>query len=817
MLKNYFKTAWRNIARNKVYAIINILGLALGIASCLIIFLIADFHLSFDKFHPNKDRIYRVAANGQDIDGKTFKTGFVPNPTADMIRNTITGFETVACFFVYNVAVKVPNGNNPSKSFPGAKSETDDHIIVAEPQYFDIFNYDWLAGNGASLNEPFKVVLSKSEAQKYFGNIPLENVIGKQLIYDDSLELTVAGIVNDWKGNSDFHFKDFISWATIKESFLKNTINTAKWSNWDSRNQVFVKLANGVKPAQLSTQLHQFSIANLKPSDAKPEAFLQPLADIHFNSSIGDDYSNKASLPVLYGLMAIAIFILLIAAINFINLSTAQSVERSKEIGIRKVLGSSKGKIIFQILSETFFLTVLAVILAVAMLNPLLNLIEGFIPQGLVFSIFDTRTAVFLILITIVTSLLAGFYPSKVLASFLPILCLKGVSSSNSNKAYLRKSLIVFQFTVSLLFIIGALIVGNQIHFMLNKSLGFNKEAIVNIKTNMKDPGGKRGFLVQQIKMLPDISEVSVSGKPPAANGQNSTIIEVAGNEKTRIEAQFIAADENFLPLFAIKTLAGNNYRHSDTINQLLINETACKSLGFKTPDDAIGKMIFMGISDQPDSKQVFPVSGVIADFHSTSLHDAIKPLFVVPSSSLSNILNIKFSANENSGQVKQTLVEIEHLWKKVYPNEDFSYSFLDDTIASFYEQEQKTARIINVAMIVAIFISCMGLFGLIAFTTQQRRKEIGIRKTLGATVMNITVMLCKDFLGLVGLGIIIASPIAWFFLQKWLQNYPYRITISIWTFAIAGLAAVLIALLTISFQSIKAASANPVKSLRTE
>lgn len=816
MLKSYFKTAWRNIARNKVYSIINILGLALGVSACLIIFLIANFQLSFDTFHPDKARIFRLAANGQDMDGKTFKTGFVPNPTADMLRNTVTGFETVAGFFVYNVAVKVPNGNE-SKAFPIAKSETDDNIIVAEPLYFDIFRYDWLAGNSVSLNEPFKVVLSKSEAQKYFGNIPLENVIGRQIFYDDSLELTVAGIVNDWKGNSDFHFKDFISWATIKESFLKDKINVSKWSNWDGDNQVFVKLANNEKPEQLSTQLHQFSKSYLKPSDAKPELFLQPLADIHFNNSIGDDYSKKASLPVLYGLMAMAVFILLIAAINFINLSTAQSVERSKEIGIRKVLGSNKGKIVFQFLSETFLLTVLAVILAVAMVNPLLQFFHAFIPQGLTFSITDFKTLLFLVIITIATSLFAGFYPSKILSSYLPVLSLKGVSTSNTTKGYLRKSLIVFQFTVSLIFIIGTLIIGNQIHFMLNRDLGFNKEAIVNIKTNKQEPFSKRDLLVQRIKNLSDIFEVSVSGKPPAASGQNSTIIEVNGIDKTRIEAQLIAADENFLPLYKITTIAGSNYRHSDTINQLLINETACKNLGFKTPEDAIGKMIFIGISDMPNSSQVFPVTGVVADFNATSLHDAIKPLFIVPSSSMSNMLNIKFSANENTGQVKQTLSAIEKIWKEVYPNEDFSYSFFDEAIASFYEQEQKTAQIINMAMIVAIFISCMGLFGLIAFTTQQRRKEIGIRKTLGATVLNITVMLCKDFVSLVSLAIIIASPIAWLLLSKWLQNYPYRIAISPWTFVVAGLSAVFIALITISFQSIKAAIANPVKSLRTE
>ena len=341
-----------------------------------------------------------------------------------------------------------------------------------------------------------------------------------------------------------------------RKVFLKNKINVSKWSNWDSDNQVFIKLAKDVKPEQITAQLHQFSKDYLKPDIAKPEAFLQPLSDIHFNNSIGDDYSRKASLPVLYSLIAIAVFILLIAVINFVNLSTAQSIERSKEIGIRKVLGSSRGKIVSQFLGETFILTLVAVILAVAMVNPLLNLFQSFIPTGLTFKITDTQTILFLAAITIITSLLAGFYPAKILSSYLPALSLKGVSSSPAGqKAYLRKSLIVFQFTVSLLFIIGTLIVGQQIHYMLNKDLGFNKGAILNIPTGRDENISKLDFFAKKIEALPGVSTVSVSGKPPAANGQNSTIIKRNDKEKSSVDAQFITADENFLPLYQIKLI----------------------------------------------------------------------------------------------------------------------------------------------------------------------------------------------------------------------------------------------------------------------
>ena len=418
-----------------------------------------------------------------------------------------------------------------------------------------------------------------------------------------------------------------------------------------------------------------------------------------------------------------------------------------------------------------------------------------------------------------ITSLLAGFYPAKVLSSYLPVLSLKGQGASQINqKGYLRKSLIVFQFTVSLLFIIGTLIVGSQIHFLLNKDMGFKKDAIVNIQTDRKDSISKRDVLVQQIKELPGVAMISISAKTPSANRQNGTTIEYDGKQKIDVESQNLMTDENFLPLYEIKLLAGNNFTHSDTINQLIINETASKSLGFKNPQEAIGKSLFIGVSDRPNSDQVFPIAGVVADFHSQSLHDPIMPVFLAPSSSSSRVINIKMSTNGKSAEsFKNTIASIENIWKKVYPDKTFEYSFFDETIAKFYDKEQKTSQIINAAMTTAIFISCMGLFGLITFTTEQRTKEIGVRKILGASVRGITMMLCKDFVMLVLISIIIASPIAWYFMQQWLIGFPYRVAISWWIFIIAGFAAIAIALLTVSYQAIKAATANPVKSLRTE
>lgn len=816
MFKNHFLIAWRNIVRHKTTSVINILGLTLGVSTCLIIFLLARFEFRQDAFHPDRDRIYRVSARGKDLNGNSFFTGCVPNPTGEMLRRQVAGLETVAGFFVYDARVTIENAGKPARIFEAVRSEVDNNIIVAEPQYFELFKYKWLAGNPAgSLSEPFKVVLSEKEARRYFDDLPLDKIVGKQVIYNDSLRLTVSGVVEDWKQNSDLDFKDFISWATIDKSFLNSSINLTKWSNWDIDNQVFVKLPKGVAPARLGAQLSTFSKTYLKPTNAKPELVLQPLKDIHFDPAFGDEYTRKASLPVLYGLMAIAAFILLIAAINFVNLSTAQSAERAKEIGIRKVLGSSRRNLVLRFMSETFVLTVSAILLAALLVNPLLQLFRDFLPPGLTFSIAEPGVLLFLLLLAVATSFLAGFYPARIVSSYLPALVLKGQSkTSHPSHAWLRKSLVVFQFTVSLLFIIGTLVIGRQIHFMLNKDLGYTKDAIVHIKTQSKEPVSKRDVFVQEIRHLPGVSMVSISQAPVAAEMQNGTIMVYKGKQRMEIETANIMADEHFLPLYGIKLLAGNNYPHSDTINQLLINETAVRSLGFKNPAEAIGQSVFIGVSDRPHSEQVFPITGVVADFHLQSLHAPISPLFLAPSSSLSRVVNIKLN---NIGQARGTLAAVGKIWARIYPGKPFEYHWFDETIAAFYEREQKTAKIINAAMAVAIFISCMGLFGLITFSTEQRRKEIGVRKVLGASVQRITVLLCKDLVYLVLSAILIASPIAWYFMHQWLQDFPYRTSISWVIFVMAGLSAIAIALITVSIQAIRAAMANPVMSLRSE
>src|SRR5579862_4234283 len=823
MLRNYFKIAWRNIYRRKLVSVINIVGLSFGISACLVIFLITKFELSYDKFHPGLDRIYRITGTIH-MDGTTLakfsgkresSCGCAPVPAADALRQEVTGFESVAGFYIYDADVKAPQFQGP-KFFFRPKPGTAHPIVFAQPEYFNILKYQWLAGDSQNaLKEPYNVVLTASEASRYFGQIQPQDVIGKTLIYDDSIQFSVSGIVQDWAGKSDFDFKDFLSWSTITSSnYLKERVSYTEWGGWPSESEVFVKLAPNTNLGTLNTQLVGFAKKHAKPTMFKPSLGLQRLSDVHFNPVISDATIRKASLPVLFGLMAIAAFILVIAAINFINLATAQSLQRAKEIGIRKVLGSSRRKLVIQFLSETSLLATGAVILSILMINPLLSLLYSIIPQGVTFKPTETGTIIFLTILTILTSLLAGFYPSKVLSSFLPALSLKGQVSSSAKKGYLRRSLLVFQFTVSLLFIIGTIVVANQIHFMLNADLGFNKDAIINIKTDETEPLSNRDHFVQNLKALPGVAMVSISQNTPSSDRQSGTFINKKGQDVQG--AQHIMADENFLPLYGIRLVAGHNYRHSDTINQLLINESAVRILGFKKPEDALGQMIFIGTSDRPNSSQTFPVTGIIADFHSTSLRDPVKPLFIAPALSLSHEISVKFPPGSSAESISSTIASIARKWKLAYPERPFEYEFFDESIGRLYDNEQKISSIINLAMCAAILISCMGLFGLVTFTTEQRTKEIGLRKVLGASVQDIVFMLCRDFVRLVALSTIIASPIAWYFANNWLQGFPYRVSISWWVFILAGLAAVSIALFTVSFQTIKAATVNPVKSLRS-
>ena len=821
MLRNYFKIAWRNISRRKAYTIINVLGLAFGICACITIYLVTSYDLSFDKFHPEGERIYRIVGEMQNPSGEKSFMNCINDDVAGF-QHEIPGFEKKAAFHGYGAAVSIPDGNKPPKKFDNRIP--DSYVaatIITWPSYFDIFKYQWLAGNPASLNEPFKVVLSESQAIKYFGNIPVNSMLGKTVIYDDSLRVSVSGIVKDWSAKTDFGYTSFISISTATHSFLKNWIPTDDWKSLRPHGSMaFVKLEKGISAATINKRFETFIKAHVKLDNPGSQLTmrLQSLSDIHFTAEFhrGDDGDNfrKAYMPALYALMGVALFILIIAVVNFINLSTAQSLQRAKEIGVRKVLGSQRKNIMFQFLTETFVLTLFAVIVAVLLVQPCLYLFKDFIAAGITFEVFNPSTLVFLSAITLLTTLMAGFYPASVLSAYLPVLSLKGhVVSKGAEKLNLRKALIVFQFTVSLIFIIAAMVIGRQINFMRYSDKGFNTDAVLTIM-KWGDKEGRLKVFAQNVKQIKGIDRVLLQEHAPMGFAQMSNGFKYKDGEEKTVQAMMEIGNDEYIPFYKMKLIAGRNMIHSDSLRELVINEAMSKAMGFENPQDAVGKLLYMmGMNEK-----AYPVVGVIANFRQGSFHDAILPAVIVNDPSWNFSVAIKLNTSEkNTAEVKTVLAAIETQWKKIFPDSNFDCNFLNESISWLYGQEEKTSWLVKAAMVITIFISCMGLFGLAMFTAEKRTKEIGIRKVLGASISSIAMMLSRDFVRLIVIAIVIASPIAWYFMQQWLQDFTDRTNISWWIFGMAGLCAVFVALITVSFQAIKAAMANPVKSLRSE
>jgi len=816
MVKNYLKIAWRNIIRRKAYTVINILGLSLGICACLIIYLVSSYEFSFDVFHPNKNRIYRIMADVTDnTGGSKLHFGKLPFDVSQNGRSEITGLDAIAGIIPYNSQISIPDDDIPVKHFDSKGAESPFITTgIAQPQYFTIFKYHWLAGNSSTaLNAPLKVVLTESKARQYFGNRPLNEIMGRQVIYDDSLVATVSGIIRDWNKNTDLAFTDFISSATLQTFFLKNNIKTDSWAAHLMNTWTFVKLSKGTMPAQVDTQMAALVKRYADPVE-KLSLWLQPLSDIHFDADVVENPIRTADKPTLYSLIAIALFILILAVINFINLSTAQSIQRAKEVGVRKVLGSNRTSLILQFLTETTVFTVIAVMLAVLLIAPVLTAFQSFIPKGVAFNFFEPDTIIFLVSVIIITSLLAGLYPAKILSSYLPVLTLKGAGEQRGGEKWLlRKGLIVFQFSVSLIFIIGSIVIANQLKYAREKNPGFNADAIINVDTPWGDSLSKRNVLAQRIKGLSGVHKVALQWVPPMTtnNKGRGYSIKLNSADVKKIDVTQIACNEDFIPVYNIKLLAGRNLMHADSIKEIVINENLSHLMGYIKPEEAVGKMIYW--NDKP-----YPVVGVVSDFHTRSFHETIKPLCIVNRPDKEGTLAVKLaSKGMHSNTVKTTLSQIEQIWKQVYPPSTFKYQFYDESLALLYTKDEQTATLVNAAMVIAIFISCIGLFGLALFTAEKRSKEISIRKILGASITNIAVMLSKDFAVLVIIALLIAAPVAWYFMNQWLLGFAYRINISWWVFVLAGTASISIALITVSFQAIKAAIANPVKSLRTE
>ncbi|WCO02312.1 ABC transporter permease [Psychroserpens ponticola] len=814
MIRNYFKIAWRNIMKHKVFSLINIIGLTIGLSASFVISLMIYYDVTFDTFHKDGDRIYRVVSDFITPDGSFHNSGVTLALEDEIADNS--NFEAVGGFYVER-PMKVKNQSTD------VEFKLPKFVIYADQGYFDIFDYNFLAGEEQNVfTGPNQVVLTEKRASQYFPKLSPNEIVGKTLVYNDSLNATVTGIVENFKERTDLVFQEVISRPTLLQTRLRENILNKNWNNTNSNSQLFVKVTSNADLETLQKRLDNLATEHedeeSKKYGDKRRFTLQPIQDIHFNENYGIyDWSNgQASKSLLKNLALVALFLLLLGCINFINLNTAQASQRAKEIGIRKTLGSSKKQLVTQFLGETFLLVLFSSILSLLLSKWLITVFSDFVPKGLDFELFQSPIIISgVVLLLILVTLLSGFYPALVLSRFNTVSVLKQNIGVGDKKVGLRKFLTVFQFTIAQVFIIATLLVGKQINYLLNKDMGFKTDAVVSVYKPIEVSSlDKIELFAEKLQAIPELKKISLGGAPPASESSNVTDMRrMIGDEEIYGDIQLLAGDRNFLELFEIKLLAGRGYRN-DTIKELVINEAARKFYGFESPEDAIGKTLLY-------DKENLPIVGVMSDFHQRSLKAEIRPMalrgdWYRESWTYFQAVHIAFK-NDSPESLKTSLSKIENVFKDVYPDSNFRLEFVDETIQNFYQREQKISKLLNWATGLSILISCLGLLGLVIYTTNRRVKEIGVRKVLGASLMQINTLLCKEFLVLVTIAFIVASPIAWYGINNWLQDFVYKTSINFWVFLISGCAMIFFALLVISIKTLQAANANPVNALRSE
>jgi putative ABC transport system permease protein len=813
MIKNYFKIAFRFLLKNKTFSLINIIGLAIGTLCCLYIILYVNEQYSYDKHHADAKDIYRINSVLELPGDKHENMGTASPPVAPAMKND---FGEVKQFtrVVGTIGISQHLLRYQEKSF------YEKEAVFVDSTFFDVFTDHFVKGSAAnSLREPYTVVLLKPTADKLFGN---DDPIGKTFEIDNGYgknTFKVTGVINESLGKSHIHANMFITMNSGGiGDFVKNN-NSWAGNNFTSS---YIKLRPDANVAALEKKLpaflNKYGQQQLKDLGMKKKLHLQPVQTIHTTTGYKTGEITKSVNPAFLNiLLLIAILIQLIACINFMNLSTARASKRAKEVGVRKVIGAGRKDLIKQFLGESFFLSFLAVLFTLPLLWVSLPYLNEITKADIQLSLFtDYRLWFMLAALVMVTGLIAGSYPAFYLSAFKAIKVIKGNFTNHISAAGIRRSLVVFQFVLSIEIITGIIIIYYQLNYIKNKDLGFDKEQTMVFTFHTNDARSKIRPFMNDLQELPEVKAVSRANNYLSQFVYNDIGVFLAGgNMTTSRDAPFMVSDENFVKANGIKLAAGRDFRLHDSA-RVLINETLAKQLGLELKAAPGTKLYWRETGGGPT---VFEIVGIMKDFNYNSLHEAVKPFMLVydPNSdrSTSDLNNLIVATNTKD--YKKLLGRMGAIWHKLLPSVPFEYSFLDEAVQKQYETEITLSRIINSFTIIAIFISCLGLFGLAAFSAEQRRKEIGIRKVLGANVSGIVQLLSKDFLKLVFIAILISTPIAWWAMNKWLQAFAYKVDLSWWMFAAAGIIAVAIAMITVSFQSIKAAIANPVKSLRSE
>ncbi len=807
MIKNYFKTTLRFLLKNKTFSFINIFGLAVGTICCLYILLYVQDQYSYDKHHVNAKDIYRVTT-ALVLTGDKHNNATASPPIAPAMKND---FGEVQQFtrVIPTLGVSKYLMRYKEKSF----YEKD--AVYVDSTFFDVFTYHFTHGNGLhALTEPYSVVLLNPVAYKLFGD---EDPVGKVITIDNaygSNDFKVTGVVDESLGKTHIRANIFITMNSggVGEYVRRNTI----WAGNNFTNS-YVKLYPNANAAALEKKLPAFlykhGAQQLKELGMQKQLHLQPVSSIHTTSGYEIEMSKTVSPSFLNILLLIAALIQIIACINFMNLSTARAAKSAMEVGVRKVIGAGRTDLVKQFLGESFLLSLIGVLVALPLLILILPYLNQITQADIRLSFLtDYRLWIILFALVIITGIVAGSYPAFYLSAFRAIKVIKGNFTSHISATGIRRSLVVFQFVLSILLITGIIIIFSQLNYIKNKDLGFDKSQKLIFNFYTADTKSKMPAFMSDLRQLAEVKVVSKANNYLSQFvGQDHGVYLAGGNMATATDVQNISTDENFVQANGIRLIGGRDFQLYDS-GKVLVNETLLKRLGLK-PEAAPGTRLYSQYN--PDPATFVEIAGVMKDFNYNSLHDEVKPFMLEYNPNREYLSDV--IVNMQSRDYKILLAKIEGIWRRDLSGVPFEYTFLDDEVQKQYETEITLSRIINSFTLMAILISCLGLFGLAAFSAEQRNKEIGIRKVLGASVSGIVQLLSKDFLKLVVIAFVIATPIAWWAMSKWLQAFAYRIDISWWMFGLAGLLAVFIALFTVSFQAIKTAIGNPVKSLRTE
>ena len=800
MLKNLFKIALRNIFKDKVYSAINILGLTIGITCSIFLFMYILDELSYDRYHANANNIYRIVSNIKEPDN-AFTWAVAQVPMAQELRNNYPEVKNAVRFY----------GTGRTLYKNGEKQFNEEGFYLTDSTVFDMFSYEFLAGDvNTALDNPFSIVLTETIAKKYFASAT--EALGQSLQNKEKEEFKITGVIKDVPYNSHFRFDALISRSSRPNS------DGGSWGNFGVF--TYIQLPEGYDLSKMYASLDKIVKERVNPIfeqyNIKIGYELQRITDIHLHSKIQDEAEEGGDISVIYIFGAVSAFMLIIACINYMNLATARSANRAKEVGVRKVMGSQRKQLIMQFITESVVLTLIALVLSILLIYALLPAFNSLANKHLPFNyILQTPVVLTLLGVTLFSGIVGGSYPAFYLSGFNPVNVLKGKLSTRGGSVVFRRVLVVLQFSISIFMLISTLVVFDQLNYMRNKDLGFDKERVVKLTLSERELRQKADVLVNRLKQAPEVAGVGTATSVPG-QGVGKLLLKVEDNQGKMVDrgVDLFNADFDFVKTMGMHIVQGRDFSRdvsSDTTYAVLVNEAMVKRMAW---DDPIGKkFVFEGAG--PNNQDIEKrVVGVLKDYHQNSLYDAIEPIMVILSDE-----NYFVLVRTEEGDVKKSLAAVENVWKDLFPNNTFQFEFLDQDFNSQYKADEKRSLIFTVFSSLTILIACLGLIGLAAFTTEQRTKEIGVRKVIGASVPNLVTLVSREFFVLVGIGMVIAFPFAWYFTDNWLQNFAYRIELKgEWlTFLVSALLAFVITLLTVGYHVMRAAHANPVKSLRDE